>query len=444
MKNTFYFFLFIFLAGYTTGRAQIISTIAGVGTFGYNGDNIAATGARLYAPTFVTVDTAGNVYIADNENYRIRKISTGGIISTVAGTGVSGYNGEGVHATDAQIGNADGIVLDKYGNLFIADDAGNRIRKVDVTGIMTTIAGTGTYSFSGDNGHGTAAEIAGPHGIAVDTMGNVYFADFGNNRVRKITTTGIITTIAGSGTSVGDGGPATAAMIKEPYGLAIDKSGNLYVAEWSGHRIRKVDPMGIITTLAGNGMPGYTGDNGPATAAKVKAPAGVAISEYGELYLCDPNDHVVRRIDRGGYISTIAGTGVPGYSGDGGKAINAELRDPLGVVTDRTGNIYIAEFANHIIRKIQTTVYVQDNIVAEAKLDVFPNPSNGQLFVEIKGTETMPLVLYLMSMTGEKVYELTATTNKIIEIKAELPIGNYNLLAKTPTGLLCKKLQIIH
>ncbi len=300
MKNSFYFFFFIFLAGYATGSAQIISTIAGNDTMGYNGDNIPATNARLSRPTFLAVDTIGNVYIADYENYRVRKVNTLGIITTVAGTGVPGYSGEGLLATDAQIGNIGGVALDKYGNLFLADDGGNRIWKVNTAGVMNTIAGTGTYAFSGDNGPGTTAEIAGPHGIAVDTMGNVFFADFGNNRVRKISTTGIITTVAGSGTSVGDGGSATAAMVKEPYGVAVDKVGNLYIAEWTGNRIRKVDAAGIITTLAGNGMPGYTGDNGPATAAQVKGPAGLAINNYGELYICDPNDHVVRRIDRGG------------------------------------------------------------------------------------------------------------------------------------------------
>ena len=444
MKNTFYFFLFIFLAGYTTGRAQIISTIAGNDTMGYNGDNIPATNARLNSPTFLAVDTTGNVYISDFDNYRVRKVSTLGIITTIAGTGVGGYSGEGLQATDAQIGNIDGVVLDKYGNLFLADDGGNRIWKINTAGVMTTIAGSGTYAFSGDNGPGTAAEIAGPHGIAVDTMGNVYFADFGNNRVRKISTTGIITTVAGSGTSVGDLGPATAAMVKEPYGVAVDKAGNLYIAEWTGNRIRKVDAVGIITTLAGNGMPGYTGDNGPATAAKIKGPAGIAISDYGELYLTDPNDNVVRKISRNGYISTIAGTGVFGHSGDGGIAINAEMKGPLGVFTDKVGNVFITEFANHTVRKIQTTVFVDDHHISETVMELYPNPSGGQFYVEIKGTESMPVVVYLISMTGEKVHELTATTNKIFEMKTELPTGCYNLIAKTPYGLLCKKIELIH
>ena len=217
----------------------------------------------------MAVDASGNLYIADTGNNRIRKVSATGIITTVAGNGSAGYSGDGGPATSAQLDGPEGVAVDGSGNLYIADTCNNRIRKVSATGIITTVAGNGSAGYSGDGGPATSAQLSLPAGVAVDGSGNLYIADSGNNRIRKVSATGIITTVAGNGSPgySGDGGPATSAQLNQPAGVAVDASGNLYIADSSNNRIRKVSATGIITTVAGNGFDGYSGDGGPATSA---------------------------------------------------------------------------------------------------------------------------------------------------------------------------------
>ena len=336
----------------------VITTVAGSGSPGFSGDGGTATDARLdfavtsFLPSGVVVDNSGNLFIADSNNKRIRKVNAKGIITTVAGNG-SGLDygpGDGGAATNAGLGSPVGLALDASGNLFIADWEEARIRKVDINGIITTVAGTGSPGFSGDGGVATNARLQGPTGVAVDVSGNLFIAD-GNWLVRRVDTKGIITTVAGGGTNhPGDGGAATYASIS-PVGLAVDASGNLFIADWK-NRILKMDINGVITAVAGNGSGGYSGDGGFATNASLNYPSGVAVDQKGNLFIADWNNSRIRKATTSGIISTAAGNGSPSYSGDGGSATNASLA-PSGVAVDVSGNLFIAD-GNNVIRAVNT------------------------------------------------------------------------------------------
>ena len=334
-----------------------ISTIVGTGGWGYSGDGGLATQAQLRYPQAVTVDGAGNLYIADEGNHRVRKVdAVTGTISTIAGTGEWGYGGDGGPATQAQLRYPSAVTVDGIGNLYIADSGNHRIRKVSAfTGTISTIVGTGGWGDSGDGGPATQAQLGYPEGVAVDGAGNLYIADFHNNRIRKVdAATGTISTIAGTGEwgDRGDGGPATQAQLGYPEGVAVDGAGNLYISDSRNNRIRKVDAAtGTISTIAGTGDWGYSGDGGPATQAQLGYPEGLTVDGVGNLYIA--NGRRVRKVEATtGTISTIAGTGEWGYSGDGGPAPQAQLRYPSGLTVDGVGNVYIADGANYRIRKV--------------------------------------------------------------------------------------------
>jgi hypothetical protein len=339
-----------------------ITTVAGNGLYtfataieyGFAGDGGAATLARLNSPTGVALDSVGSLYIADFGNNRIRRVDADGTITTVAGDGTVGFPGDGGAATLARLNSPSDVALDSVGNLYIADRNNGRIRKVDVNGTITTVAGNGSQGFSGDGGAATAARLNSPSGVALDSVGNLYIADYGNHRVRKVDASGMITTVAGNGTSgyFGDGGAATAALLASPSGVALDAAGNLYIADFQNHRIRKVDVGATITTVAGNGSPGFAGDGGPASAALLSAPIGVAVDAAGTLYIADRGNYRIRKVDAGGTITTVAGNGTPGFSGDGGAAPSARLNSPYDVALDTVGNLYIADSGNHRIRKV--------------------------------------------------------------------------------------------
>jgi trimeric autotransporter adhesin len=330
--------------------AGIISTVAGNGNRDDLGDGGLATAARLDFPSGMSVDSAGNLY-AVSGGYRIRKVTPAGKISTVAGNGTEGYSGDGGLATEAQLTGANDVAVDSAGNIYIADTYNHRIRKVTTEGIISTVAGNGTRGFSGDGGAATAAQLGHPYNVAVDSAGNIYIADNGNHRIRKVTA-GIISTVAGNGTGgySGDGGEATAAQLSYPYGMAVDSAGNLYIADCSNHRIRKVTPAGKISTVAGNGKQGYSGDGKAATVAQLNAPHYVAVDSAGNLYIADTYNHRIRKVTTEGIISTVAGNGTEGYSGDGSAATATMLLHPFGIALDSAGNLYIAD--NHRIRKV--------------------------------------------------------------------------------------------
>lgn len=348
---------------------DIITTIAGTGTEGYSGDDGSATSAQLSLPQGIALDIFGNLYIADYGNSCIREINTSGIIATVAGTGTGGYSGDNGQATNAKFNSPRAVAVDNAGNIWVADTDNHRIRKINSLGVVTTVAGTGWFGYSGDGGQATSAEFFYPLGVVVDISGNLYIADYGNHRVRKIGTSGVITTIAGTGSFgySGDGGSATSAELSNPVGITLDNLGNLYIADIFNHRIRKVDTSGIVTTVVGTGVAGYSGDGGQATSAQLYNPTGVAIDTSGNLYIADTFNHRIRKIDPSGIITTVVGTGIAGYSGDNGVATLAQLYNPTGITTDTSGNLYITDTNNHCICKISHLVNLKE-------VRIYPNP----------------------------------------------------------------------
>jgi NHL repeat len=348
-----------------------ISTIAGIaGEFDYNGDGGPATSANLGFTTGIALDHSGNIYFVDGAANVIRKIDrTSGVISTVAGTFL-GFNvidptpskGDGGPATEAHLNVPYGVAVDASNNIYIADSGNGVIRKVDAsTGIISTFAGKkGSFGYSGNGGLATAAELNNPYDVAVDNEGNVYIVDSQNAVIRKVTaSTGIISTVAGSGPDHqgfdGDNGLATSAHLNSPQGVTVDDDDNLYIVDSGNHAIRKVDAStGIITTIAGVGTWGYDGDGKLATVAKLYAPSDVSVDSQGDVYIADEGSHVIRKITTAtGIINTLAGTGTAGYSGDGGPAIQAKLSSPQGVAVDDEGNVFITESGNSVVRAVK-------------------------------------------------------------------------------------------
>ncbi|WKK22294.1 NHL repeat-containing protein [Streptomyces olivoreticuli] len=358
-----------------------IVTVAGTGTAGYVADGGPAAGTNLNYPRGVVVDSAGNLYICDQNNHRVRKVSPNGIITTVAGNGTAGFVSDGGPALGTPLNTPLGLAVDGARNLYIADYGNHRVRKVTPNGIITTVAGNGQAGFVSDGGPAVATKLSSPHGVAVDAAGNLYIADYGNHRVRKVTPNGIITTVAGNGQAgfVSDGGPAIATKLNGPTGVAVDAAGNLYIGEWSGQRVRKVDTNGIITTVAGNGVAGYISDGGPAVATRLYTPGSVAVDAAGSLYIADYSNQRVRKVDADGIITTVAGDGVAGYVADGGPAVGTRLYGPIGVAVDTAGSLYIADHSNHRVRKVYGAATV-----------VPPTPPAADLYGEVVHPVSVP------------------------------------------------------
>lgn len=321
----------------------VITTFAGAAS--QISDNGPPTSTQLSSPWGVAVDSSSNLYIADTANSRIRRVSSG-LIATVAGNGTGGFSGDFGPPPTAQLGYPLDVATDSVGSFYIADTTNNRVRKIS-GGVITTVAGNGTAGFGGDNGPATSAQLNGPTGVVVDSAGNLYIADSGNHRIR-IVSNSAITTIAGSGTSgfSGDNGPATSAQLSAPQRIAVDSLGNLYIADMGNNRIRKVS-NGLITTVAGGGT-AFPGDNVPATSAQLVGPRGVAVDSFGHLYIPDQANARIRKVSNG-VIATIAG-GTPGFSGDNGPAVNAQLNAAGAIAVDTSGNVYVSDVANQRVR----------------------------------------------------------------------------------------------
>ncbi len=332
----------------------IITTVAGNGTSGYSGDQGLAINAQLNYPTDMVVDKAGILYISDTNNHRIRRVAGNGIITTYVGTGTPGDSGDGGAAVDAEISGPQGLAIDESRNLYIADTMNNRIRKVDINGTIITVAGSGQYDDTGDGALAINASMKSPSGVDVDSSGNLYIADTFNNKIRKVDKDGIITTVAGSGMYgfTGDDGPAIQAQIDSPSDVAVDRLGNLYISDYGNQRIRKVRIDGTITTIAGDGTDGFAGDGGPARNAQLYFPYGIVADTAGSVFIADSNNNRIRKISSTGLITTIAGNGFFAYSGDGGAGINAALNSPSSIAVDTVGNIFIADSYNHVVRKL--------------------------------------------------------------------------------------------
>jgi trimeric autotransporter adhesin len=394
-------FLFLFFIP-IVASAQIITTVAGNGTATFTGDGGPASSAGIYNASSIAFDSQGNLYVGLGTFNRIRIINTAGIISTYASSATSGYSGDGGPVTAAQFNGISSLTIDAYDNLYIGD--GNHcIRKVyNVTGIITTVAGTGVGGYTTDGIPATSSQLNAPADVLLDKKGNIYIADYANRRVRMVDTFGIITTIAGIGIVTygygGDGGPADTTAIAPPTGLCMDDTGNLYIADWSS-RILKVDTFGIISTYAGNGISGSGGDGGPASAANI-TPFKITMDVQNNLYISEGipgggvGPHKIRKVSTSGIITTVAGTEFWGFSGDGGPATAAQLHKPRGIALDTCDNIYICDAWNNRVRKVlfypdcpdtteggTDTTLNSTSLLPKSNISIFPNPVLEELHI---------------------------------------------------------------
>jgi gliding motility-associated-like protein len=351
--------LAILLLLWATGvQAQIITTIAGNHLMGFSGIGGPAVKAELGLLYGVTVDKSGNVYAADQSNNVIWRIDPGGTIALYAGTGLQGYSGDGGQATQALLYQPAWLGMDPNGNLYFTDQEGIYIRKITAGGVISTVAGNPARHFSGgDGGVLAAATFNSIRGVVVDGVGNIYISD--NNAIRMVNTAGIINTIAGTATSgySGDGGPAVQAQLNEPYGVAVDMAGNIYIPDANNNVVRKINTAGIITTIAGvQQSAGYNGDGGPAVNAKLDFPWALTVDNNGNVYIDDEGNWEIRKIDPGGIITDYGGDHQEGYSGNGGPAVAAEISFPTALACDAAGNIYLTDVFNYVVREIKPCV----------------------------------------------------------------------------------------
>ncbi len=324
-----------------------IDTIAGSGEPGHGGDGGRAIEAQLSYPADVAADHAGNVYIVDFFSQRIRRVDTTGTITTIAGTGEPGYGGDGGRAVEARLSFPSGVAADHAGNLYVTDTGNNRVRRIDTTGTITTIAGTGEPGYDWE-GPALEAKLSVPRAVAVDGVGNLYFAGNLNFGIRRVDASGIMSEVEGTGEPYD--GPEDEQRWTRDRGIAVDHAGNVYIANIDNNYIRRVDATGNVSVIAGTREPGYGGDGGPAVKAQLSYPADVAVDSAGNVYIADTGNHRIRRIDTTGTITTIAGTGEPGYGGDGGRAVEAQLASPFALTVDSSGNLYVADLGNYRIR----------------------------------------------------------------------------------------------
>ena len=331
----------------------LITTVAGTGVAGFAGDGGPGAKAMVAGPDAVLVGPGGEIYVGDTLNERVRRIDGNGRITTIVGHGHD-YPGDGLPATEAHLVNPYTVRRGPDGAVYVADAGNNRVRRIAPDGVITTVAGTGAEGFSGDGGKATRAELDFPSGLDIAPDGTLYIADTDNHRIRTVSPNGTITTVAGVGRngSSADGSRANQSELARPVAVELDDAGNLYIAEEAGNRVRRVGPDGILTTVAGTGEPGFSGDGGPATGAQLKGPISVHVASDGAVYISDYDNVRLRRVDRAGTITTVAGTGTEGFSGDGGPAVDARLTGPGDVATGPDGSIYIADESSHRVRRI--------------------------------------------------------------------------------------------
>lgn len=432
------FFRNLVLATVTTAAVSLygqnIITVAGNGTEGYSGDGGIAASAQLAYPYGLAI-SKGNVFISEFNNYTIRKIDASGNISTAAGINLPGFSGDNGLATGAELTNLYGMTSDAAGNIYVADFYNSRIRKIDTAGIITTVAGNGDATSDGDGGAATAAGLNYPCAVDIDAAGNMYIAEQFGNKIRKVDTAGIITTFAGTGAAgpTGDNGLATKAKLNQPNGVYADKAGNIYIADTGNNKIRKVDATtGIITTVVGAGV-GFAGDGGQATLAKLSAPTGLVIDDAGNMFIADKNNNRIRKVDVSGIISTVAGNGTAAYGGDGAPAIDAQLNKPNAVLLDAVGNLLVADAYNHRVRKIVFNPNALDTAEVKAGKSltkVKQNPVVGALMLQLNPAMTeAKTTVQVYNVAGQQV--LNAKYNREISVAALAP-GMY--LARVSDG----------
>lgn len=422
-----------------------ITTIAGNGVTQYIGDGWPATSYSLAQPAGLCMDKSGDIYEADYAESRIRRLDTHDTLFTYAGVGAPGYTGDGGPASVATFANPTGVAMDTAGNLYITEEYNHIVRKITrATGIVSTICGTGTAGYAGDGGPAITAQLNQPAGLCLDRTGNIYIADKNNNRIRKIDAlTGTIISYAGIGSAgySGDGGPANTTKLAYPMSVCADSADNIYIADNANHRIRRVDATtGIITTVTGLGGQAYTGDEGQAIYARISEPNYVHMSKRGNLYISDYGNNVIRVITPDGIIHTVAGSGLFGYSGDGGPALSATFQRPSGICTDNQENLYIADGENSAIRKV-TPVYTGfGNTPSVSSTYIYPNPANSTLY--ISGT-TSKIHVKITNALGLTIFENNDLHGDTIDLTA-FANGLYIVSIQSGTEIKIKKLIIQH
>jgi sugar lactone lactonase YvrE len=361
-------------------RTYTIYTFAGNGSAGFSGDGGAADAAQVNNPWGLVFDSSGNLYIADQMNQRIRKVAPGGTISLVGGDGTASFGGDGSAATSAKFNYPTGLAVSSSGTLYFADTVNHRVRSISSSGTVAAFAGTGEAGSTGDDAAATEALLNYPTAVAVESSGRVLIADTYGHRIRAVATDGKITSIVGTGTAgfAGDGDAATSAKLRYPQGLVLDSEGRIYISDTFNHRIRRVDTDGTISTIAGNGVAGFSGDGGPATKASLFYPKGLAFDSDGNLIIADCFNGRVRVVTPGGEIRTIAGNGLFGDRGDWGPAAKAWFRFPSAVAVDAAGNIYVADTQNNRVRILRPDPLPGDGgeIPTEAGEEIVTNPEN--------------------------------------------------------------------
>jgi sugar lactone lactonase YvrE len=439
--------IYLLVLGTSFAQGQDIFTVAGTNTGAYSGDGGLGIAADLNGPTNVATDANGNIYIADTKNSVIRMLNTHDSIITIAGNGAAGYSGDGSLATKAELNNPTGVTVDKFGNIYIADYDNNCIRKVNASGIMSTFAG-GNPGYSGDGGQATAAGMSLPSQVATDNAGNVYIGEYYASVIRKVDiSTGIITTIAGTGVAgySGDGGQATAAVLSGANGMTVDAAGNVYIADDNNYRIRMINTLGVITTVVGNGIQGKGGDGGQGTAAQLTLPNHIAFDVAGNMYIADPGANNIRMINPSGVITTIAGNGTAGFGGDGGAATAGELNYPNCVTVDGSGNVFVADRYNNRIREIGKSPLSINELVKTGDVRVYPVPNNGNFTIALSNNNYGVSDLEIYNILGEKVYSQSINSKQNnITLSLNLNTGLYILQLKSGNGIISKKIEVVN
>jgi len=415
-------------------HGQIITTYAGTGEPGNSGDGNFAILANVHYPGGLRFDNKGNLFIADRVYGRIRKVNAYGVITNVAGSGVPGMAGDNGPATAAKVNYPQGMAFDAMGNLYFADSKNNRIRKGDSTGKITTVAGNGIPGFSGDDSAAVNARLNEPSGVAIDKAGNMYISDTRNHKIRKVDPNGIITTIAGRDTTMhyyfGDGIPAVNAILYTPAGIDVAPDGSVVFVDGGNLCVRKISSDGIITKVAGTPTkPGFAGDDGAATNARFTSPTGIAIDKNGNIFIADLGNYRVRKIGTDGKINTVAGNGNQdqnGY-GDGGPAVDATVDRPTCVAVDSSGNLFIGEKANRV-----RYVYLNEPF-AEDKITIFPNPGRGNTNIFLPSQYEEIAHVFIVNTAGRIVSESILPTNMYMQLAFQVP-GNYYIYAVSRRG----------
>ncbi len=409
--------------------AQIITTLAGTGSFGKTGDGGYAAFATMNTPGSVLADNKGNIYFCDQGNARIRKIDAYGFITTIAGQGSSGISGDGGPASAAKVNYPSGLIMDKVGNIYFADSRNNRIRKIDTAGIISTVAGNGVAGYTGDDSSALIAKLNQPHGIALDDTGALYIADTKNNVIRKVTPNGIISTIAGGGDTVFIAGGVKSNRIKlwEPNDIVIGQDKMLYISDTKNNAIRKINLVDSLVYLAaGNGLGGYGGDEGLANTSRVFQPTDMNVDIYGNIIFADRQNNRVRMLQPDGKTKLIAGNGTSGNTSvkDGGKAVDAEVTLPNGVASDSSGNVYISDATNRIRFVYRSTPVKSEDIT------LFPNPCYRSTNIFLPSEFEDMATILIFDAAGREMNKILGPTNKYITLSIDLP-GAYFIYAAT-------------